>query len=278
MISGEMKAKLTSLERRLSSLGSAVIAYSGGLDSTFLAKVAHDVLGQKALAVTACSETYPIREQEKALETAREIGLRHRLIQTSELEIPGFTDNPVDRCYFCKNELFSTLRKTAAEEGLLHILDGTTADDLGDLRPGRRAAAELGVISPLLEAGLKKTEIRVLSKKLGLRTWDKPASACLASRIPYQSAITPEKLRQIELAEEHLRSLGIVQCRVRHHGEVARIEVAAEDIPRVCGPLRLEIVSCLRSLGFIYVTVDLSGYRPGSMNEVLGKIAPKITI
>ena len=278
MISGEMKAKLTSLERRLSSLGSAVIAYSGGLDSTFLAKVAHDVLGQKALAVTACSETYPIREQEKALETAREIGLRHRLIQTSELEIPGFTDNPVDRCYFCKNELFSTLRKTAAEEGLLHILDGTTADDLGDLRPGRRAAAEFGVISPLLEAGLKKTEIRVLSKKLGLPTWDKPASACLASRIPYQSAITPEKLRQIELAEEHLRSLGIVQCRVRHHGEVARIEVAAEDIPRVCGPLRLEIVSCLRSLGFIYVTVDLSGYRPGSMNEVLGKIAPKITI
>jgi uncharacterized protein len=274
----EMEAKLAALENRLRSLGSAVIAYSGGVDSTFLARVAHEVLGQQALAVTACSETYPLWEREEAEETARVIGLRHRLIQTSELKVPGFADNHVDRCYFCKTELFRTLRKIADAEGLLHVLDGTTMDDLSDFRPGRRAAEEMGVLSPLLEAGLKKTEIRELSKKLGLPTSDKPASACLASRIPYQSAITPEKLRQIELAEEHLRSLGIGQCRVRHHGEVARIEVAAEDIPRVCGPLRLEIVSCLRALGFIYVTVDLAGYRPGSMNEVLGNIAPKITI
>lgn len=274
----EMEAKLAALESRLRSLGSVVIAYSGGVDSTFLTKVAHEVLGHQALAVTACSETYPLWEREVAVEIARAIGLRHRLIQTSELKVPGFADNPPDRCYFCKTELFRTLRKIADAEGLLHVLDGTTMDDLSDFRPGRRAAEEMGVLSPLLEAGLKKTEIRELSKKLGLPTSDKPASACLASRIPYQSAITPEKLRQIELAEEHLRSLGIGQCRVRHHGEVARIEVAAEDIPRVCGPLRLEIVSCLRSLGFIYVTVDLAGYRPGSMNEVLGNIAPKITI
>jgi len=274
----EMEAKLVALENRLRSLGSAVIAYSGGVDSTFLIKVAHEVLGHQALAVTACSETYPLWEREEAVGTARAIGLRHRLIQTSELKVPGFADNHPDRCYFCKTELFRTLRKIADAEGMLHVLDGTTRDDLSDFRPGRRAAEEVGVLSPLLEAGLKKTEIRVLSKKLGLPTWDKPASACLASRIPYQSAITPEKLRQIELAEEHLRSLGIGQCRVRHHGEVARIEVAAEDIPRVCGPLRLEIISCLRSIGFIYVTIDLAGYRTGSMNEVLGTIVPKITI
>ena len=273
-----MEVKLAALENRLRSLGSAVIAYSGGVDSTFLTKVALEVLGPRALAVTACSETYPLWEREVAVETARAIGLRHRLIQTSELKVPGFADNHPDRCYFCKTELFRTLRKIADAEGMLHVLDGTTMDDLSDFRPGRRAAEEIGVLSPLLEAGLKKTEIRVLSKKLGLPTWDKPASACLASRIPYQSAITPEKLRQIELAEEHLRSLGIGQCRVRHHGEVARIEVAAEDIPRVCVALREGIVACLRALGFIYVTVDLAGYRPGSMNEVLGTIAPKITI
>lgn len=272
-----MEAKLAALESRLRSLGSAVIAYSGGLDSTFLAKVAHDVLGHKALAVTACSETFPLWEREEALETAQEIGLRHRLIQTSELEVPGFAENHPDRCYFCKTELFRSLRRIADEEGMLHIMDGTTADDLTDIRPGRRAAAELGVISPLLEAGLRKTEIRALSKRRGLPTWDKPASACLASRIPYKTAITPEKLRQIELAEEYLRSLGIGQCRVRHHGEVARIEVAADDIPLISAGLREDIVAHLRTLGFTYVTLDLAGYRTGSMNEVLGAIATKIT-
>ncbi len=274
----EMEAKLTALENRLRSLGSAVIAYSGGLDSTFLAKVAHDVLGDKALAVTACSETYPLREREEAVETAQGIGLRHRLIQTSNLGIAGFVENRADRCYYCRQELFRTLLRIADEEGLLYVMDGTTADDLSDFRPGRRAAGELGVLSPLLEAGLKKTEIRILSKRLGLTNWGKPASACLASRIPYHSMITEKKLRQIELAEGCLRSLGLGQCRVRHHGKVARIEVAAADIPRVCGPLRAEIVSCLRAVGFIYVTVDLAGYRTGSMNEVLGASGPDIAV
>lgn len=266
----EMEAKLAALKNRLRSLGSAVIAYSGGLDSTFLAKVAHDVLGDRALAVTASSETYPLREREEAVEAARAIGLRHRLIHTSNLGIAGFVENRADRCYLCRQELFRTLRRIADAEGLAHVLDGTTADDLADFRPGRRAAGELGVLSPLLEAGLKKTEIRILSQSLGLANWGKPASACLASRIPYHSKITAKKLRQIEAAEERLRSLGLGQCRVRHHGKVARIEVAAADIPRVCGPLRAAIVSSLRALGFIYVTVDLAGYRTGSMNEALG--------
>jgi uncharacterized protein len=269
----EMEAKLVALESRLRSLGSAVIAYSGGVDSTFLAQVAHDVLGRQALAVTACSETYPSWEREEAVATARRIGFRHRLVQTSELEMPGFADNPADRCYFCKTELFQTLRKIADEEGLLHVLVGTTAEHLDDFRPGCRSATELGVISPLLEAGLKKTEIRVLSKMRGLPTWDKPASACLASRIPYNSVITLEKLRQIELAEGYLRSVGIGQCRVRHHGEMARIEVAPGDISLISADLREGIVIHLRKLGFTYVTVDLAGYRPGSMNEVLGLIA-----
>jgi uncharacterized protein len=249
-----------------------VVAFSGGVDSTLLLSVAHEVLGDRALAVTAFSETYPTREGEAALELARSLGTPVVTIETSELEIENFADNPPERCFYCKSELFGKLLEVAKERGLPCVVDGSNADDLSDHRPGRQAACNLGVRSPLMEAGLSTHDIRQLSKERGLPTWDKPSLACLASRFPYGDRITAEKLRQVGEAESFLREQGFSQVRVRHHGDIARIEVEPDQVPRLLdGDLRRAVVDRLRALGFVYVTVDLQGFRSGSMNETLPK-------
>jgi len=262
--------KLRRLEAILRDLGSLVVAYSGGVDSTFLLAVAAEVLGNRVLAATACSETYMKEELDQAKGLTAMLGVRHIVFDTSELALPGFTGNPANRCYFCKRELFSRLLEIAAREGLAWVAHAAQADDLGDHRPGHRAAEELGIRAPLLEAGLTKVEVRTLSRARGLATWDQPSMACLASRIPYGQIISPEKLRQVAEAERALREWGFRQVRVRHHGDTARIEVEAADVSRLGEePLRGSVVEMLKSLGFIYVTVDLEGYRTGSMNEAL---------
>jgi len=240
------------------------------VDSTFLAAVAAEVLGPKFLAITAVSETYPQRERREAGRLARRLGFRHKLIRTSELALPVFRANPPDRCYHCKRELFGKLRKLARRQGLAHLLDGQNADDRADYRPGAVAAAELGVLSPLQAAGLTKREIRELSRARGLATWAKPAQACLASRIPYGQAITAEQLRRVAAAEEWLRALGLGQLRVRDHGRLARIEVPPADLAGLARPaVRARIVRRFKRLGYVWVALDLQGYRTGSLNEVL---------
>jgi len=267
----DLSEKIEELKRILHQLGGVVVAYSGGVDSTLLLKLCLDTLGHgRVLAVTATSETYPSQEVAAAVRTAELLGARHRLIETAELAVPAFAANPPDRCYHCKRELFTRLMQIAAAEGLSHVIDGANYDDLSDHRPGRRAAQELGVRSPLQEAGLTKSEIRTLSKELELPTWDKPSFACLASRFPYGTRITRDDLVRIDQAESFLRRLGIGQLRVRHHGPIARIEVEPGDIPLlIADGARERIVAHLEELGYAYVTVDLAGYRMGSMNEVL---------
>lgn len=265
-----IQQKLSRLKEILAGCGGAVIAYSGGVDSTFLAKVARDVLEDRALAVTACSETYPDHEVKEALALAEQLGLRHLTIWTEELANEEFAANPPDRCYFCKTELFGKLLDIAREHGLSYVLDGANHDDQFDHRPGMRAGGELGVRSPLKEAGLTKEDIRQLSREMGLPTWDKPSFACLSSRFPYGERITQEKLTMVGRAEDYLRSLGVGQLRVRHHGDLARIEVAATDFPKVLAAAD-EIARKLKELGYTYVALDLQGYRTGSMNEVLSK-------
>lgn len=265
---GDAEGKLARLKTLLMGLESAVVAFSGGVDSTFLLRTAVEVLGERVLAVTAVSETYLPGELEEARAMAVLLGVPHRVIHTAELENPAFVANPPDRCYHCKKELFSHLWHLARREGYRWVLDGSNCDDLQDYRPGRRAGQELGVRSPLCEAGLGKEDIRLLSRRMGLPTWDKPALACLSSRIPYGQPLTRERLSQVAEAERYLLAAGFRQVRVRHHGDIARVEVNEDHFDRAVA-LRREIVARLRDLGFTYVTLDLQGYRPGSLNESL---------
>jgi uncharacterized protein len=267
-IGEETRNKLKRLRAVLGDAGSVLVAYSGGVDSSFLLKVAHDCLGDRVLAVTAVSPTLPDHERTEAQDMARSIGVKHVLIESHELEDPRFVANPPDRCYFCKADLCDRLSAYARENGFEFTMDGNNADDSGDYRPGRQAARERGVRSPLDEVGLTKAEIRQLAKNLGLPNWDKPSAACLSSRIPYGTSITMETLARIQQAELALQRRGFRQVRVRDHGQVARLELLPSDMPAALAHGE-EIVTELKKLGYVYVTLDLQGFRSGSMNEVL---------
>jgi len=262
------QVKLKQLRQILHALKSCGIAYSGGVDSTFLSKVAYDVLGENAVAVTATSSTFPKRELDDAKSFAQSIGIPHIIIQSEELDIKRFSDNPPNRCYYCKKELFRKIQQVTRNHHLNVVLDGSNADDQGDYRPGERALRELHIRSPLKEAGLTKQEIRTLSKSMKLSSSNKPAFACLASRFPYNVKITKERLEQVEAAEKYLFSLGIRQCRVRYHEHIARIEVGADELAAIL-TYASKIIKRFKALGFTYITLDLEGYRTGSLNEML---------
>ena len=254
----------------LTGYQSVLIAFSGGVDSAYLAIAAHDALGERALAVTADSPSYPDTHRQLALSVARDFNFAHEVIQTAELERPEYRANPANRCYYCKDELYSQLAAIARDRGFAVVIDGNNADDRGDYRPGRQAAREHGVRSPLDEADLTKDDIRQLAREAGLASWDEPASACLSSRIPYGQEVTDERLRQIEQAEQVLRDLGFRIFRVRHHDSVARLEIAKAEMPRALDSgINAKLVSRLKALGYQYVSLDLQGYRLGSLNEAL---------
>lgn len=270
MAATALDGKYENLTQLIASMGRTLIAYSGGVDSTFLAKVAQETIGRDAVAVTALSPTYPATELDEAKRYAAEIGIEHRLIETHELEKEEYAVNNPDRCFYCKKELFTEMQIIAEDEGFETIVYGGILDDLGDHRPGMEAAELLNARAPLVEAELQKHEIRQLSKQLGLPTWDKPAGACLASRIPYGMRVTLEKLHQVDQAEQFLHRLGFRLVRVRHHGDIARIEAPPEDLPRLFeGDVHTRIVDALKEVGFKYVALDMQGYRTGSLNETL---------
>lgn len=266
----DLDEKLEKLASILSSYRSVLVAFSGGVDSSFLLKVAVDNLGDKVAAFTEASPLHQSWELTEARELAQQFGVRHIIHESTELGDPEFIANPPDRCYLCKKGIFANALRLADELGLAEVIDGSNVDDLKEYRPGRRALSELQIKSPLLEAGFAKTEIRAASQKLGLKTWDRPSLACLASRFPYGTSITPERLRQVESCETYLRTQGFPVFRVRYHGSIARIEVAAADIARLAGsPLREKVVTHFKAAGFSYVCIDLQGFRSGSMDELI---------
>ena len=273
--SSEIITKFENLKQYLKSQNSIAIAFSGGVDSTFLLKAAKEALGEHAkenlIAVTAKSHSFPERERKEAEDFCKKEGIRHLLVESEELSIEGFSSNPINRCYLCKKELFQKIRLLAKEHGIAQVAEGSNVDDEGDYRPGLQAVSELGVLSPLRTAGLNKQEIRTLSKWLGLPTWDKQSFACLSSRFVYGETITPEKLSMVDRAEQYLLDLGFHQLRVRIHGEnLARIEVMPQELETLLKK-RDEITKTFTQIGFLYVTMDLKGYRTGSMNEVLNQ-------
>ncbi|MBC7765240.1 MAG: ATP-dependent sacrificial sulfur transferase LarE [Hyphomonadaceae bacterium] len=266
----ELNQKYENLKNQIASYGRVVVAFSGGVDSSFLLKVCHDVLGDKVIAVTATSATYPEREFLGAQALCVQYGIKQMAVVSEELEIEGFSDNPPNRCYLCKKELFTKIWDIAKQHGISYVLEGSNVDDLGDYRPGMLAITELGVSSPLKDAALTKAEIRTLSKQLGLSTYNKPSFACLSSRFPYGTKITREKLKMIDLAEKYLLDLGFYQVRVRIHGDLARIEVGQDEVHKMFeNGQNVQITQAFKGFGFAYVTVDTLGYRTGSMNEVL---------
>ncbi len=266
-----MEAKVRLLRGIIKDMESVLVAYSGGVDSTLLLKVAADELGQDSVvAVTASSPTYPEEEISLAGKTAKELGIEHYIVKTEELSNPQFASNTEKRCYYCKQELFRILNGLAQQHGMKYIADGSNVDDVKDYRPGAKAAQEFGVRSPLMEAGITKEEVREISRSFHLPTWDKPSFACLASRFPYGNRIELKALRQVEEAERFLRKMGFKEVRVRHHHEIARIEVGNDEVERACSmEIRKKINQRFRELGYTYVALDLQGYRSGSMNEVL---------
>jgi len=260
------------LLKQLAELPSVIVALSGGADSAYLAWAAHRAIGSHALSVTALSPSYSAHDRAVVEEFVRQLGVRHEFIETHEMENPKYRANAADRCYFCKDELFTVLDVIAQERGFAGVAYGVNADDTLDFRPGHRAASEHRVLAPLLDAGLHKAEIRLLSQRAGLPTWDRPASACLASRLPYETEVTPERLALVERAEAALRELGFRQFRVRLHDKLARIEIAPDEMPRAMSPeMAASISARLKTAGFTYVALDLEGYRQGSLNESLGR-------
>lgn len=265
-----LAGKAASLAERLRAAGRVLVAFSGGVDSSYLAWAAHTALGDGALAVTAVSPSYPAAHRRMAEQVVREFALRHRFVETREMDSADYRANAPDRCYHCKSELFRVLGALRDQLGFDAVAYGVNTDDTGDFRPGHRAAAERGVLSPFLDVGLSKAEIRALSRAAGLPTADLPASACLSSRLPYGTEVTPERLAQVEEGEERLRGLGFRQLRVRHHGELARVEIDPSELARALDPaMARAIVAALKPLGFRYVSLDLEGYRTGALNEVL---------